>query len=246
MRPHTAAVQGSPRAKFTWQHRPVALHTWLYPVPPALQQQTQAQAQAQPVSPYIPQQQQQQQQAGKLECYRSISAPRCATAGSARPWGLEDTRVAASGVNSHSRCNTRGPLTARCASGAVDAYLQPLDSKLRSLTYRGPDRGAGDVLTPAIAAGGRKQLSRDAQSGLLASLRVAPLSARVRGGGQLQPEGPGAGFGGGWDACTEDTARNRVAASCSASPKSARGPVVQGMRGTGRDAVPRLALGGLQ
>jgi hypothetical protein len=200
LRPQTAAAQGSPRVRASWQHRPVELHTWLCPGPPQQPRPMTARL-AQPPQPYpaASAQAAQSAQAAAHQLGRSASVPRCSTATvstsssntSPRPWA----RMAAAGcIVSSPRCNTSGPLTSRCFSGQQQQQhwqdsggipgMQPLEYKLRPLTYRGPDRAAAAAISSAT--GGRRQLSIDAQMGLLASLRVAPVSARGHGQGALQ------------------------------------------------------------
>lgn len=270
MRPYTAAT-GSPRARATWQHRPVELHTWLYPplqVPrPATQQSAHINSQL-------------LQPATEQSYHRSVSAPRCATASSPRhtKWDRMTNRPASPGP----KCNTTGALTARYSGGAAavcqDSVLQSLEYRLRPLTYRGPDRAAADAI--ATATGGRRRLSADAEKGLLASLHVGPVSARGKSHMQAQHniaarQPPVSGFEdaemtvdtvgglaigeggfvlgnftrrGSGGMCSPGRQRRADVAGKgvqgSSNPRSARAG--QGFQqGTARRGVPRLVLGGL-
>jgi hypothetical protein len=235
MRPYTAAAQRSPRARSTWQHRPVGLHTLLYP--PLAAQLQPAAAQGYP---------------------RSVSAPRCATASSSSPRHWE-SRAAAGGTV---RCNTSGALTATCSSGSAAGRLQDgvlglTDGKLRPLTYRGPDRDTADVSIAATSA--RRRLSADAEQGLLASLRVAPVSARAQRG-TLQSargcaeESTASGLGGRGPTQQQFSPRRQDRADAAAGAQAAgySAPCVSPRRGGGgllqgsvRRGVPKLALSGL-
>lgn len=229
MRPHSAAVQRSPRTQSTRQHRPVGLHTLLYP-PLAV---------AAPLQP-----------AAAQGYPRSASAPRCATADSSSSPRHWESRAGAV------RCNTSGALTATCSSGGAgrcqDGGLVPTDGRLRPLTYRGPDTGTAGV--PVAAASARQRLSADAEQGLLASLRVAPVSARMQRGtlssarGCMEDAAPGCGGRGPTKEQFSprrqeraDAAAGAQAAGC-VSPRRGGGSLLQGSVWRG---VPKLALSGL-
>lgn len=228
MRPHTAAVQRSPRTRPTWQHRPVGLHTLLYPPLAVAAQLQPAAAQGYP---------------------RSANVPRCATAdrSSPRHWESRAGTV---------RCNTSGALTATCSSGGAgrfqDGGLVLTDGRLRPLTYRGPDTG-----TAVAATSARRRLSADAEQGLLASLRVAPVSGRVQRGslssarGCAEDSAPGLGGRGPTQQQFSPRRQERADAAAGAQAGYSAG-CVSPRRGGGswsqgsvRRGVPKLALSGL-
>jgi hypothetical protein len=211
MRAYTAAAQGSPRVRASRQHRHVQLHTWLYPPLEVPRPTTPRPAQLQP------------------QGTRFVSATRCATASSPRTAQWERGR----------RCNTNVPLTARCAgiggAGALQdggTALQSSDFRLRPLTYRGPDRAGTDTMLSATD--GKRQLSVDAEKGLLSSLVVAPVSARG-----LSTVDVVAG---------QSAAAGNVAGAVEgcASLWGGRGGNVHAVhQGAARRGIPKLALGGL-
>lgn len=231
MRPHTAAAQRSPRTRSTWQHRPVGLHTLLYPPLVVASQLPPAAAQGYP---------------------RSASAPRCATADSSSSPRHWESRAGAV------RCNTSGALTATCSSGGAgccqDGGLVLTDGRLRPLTYRGPGSGTADVPVAAVSA--RRRLSVAAEQGLLASLRVAPVSARMQGGtlssakGGTEDAAPGCGSRGPTQQQFSPRKQERADAAAGAgvqaagcvSPRRGGGSLLQG---SVRRGVPKLALSGL-